>query len=123
MWNKIYPRTYASDLLPNANNIIKTCVFEHNLTVQFIHRMLGWGLCMIIPGFWRYSREFELTPQQNFAITALMNIIIVQFILGILTLFWVVPVWLGVLHQAGAVLLLAVWVISYFLINNVAKNT
>ena len=98
-------------------------VLEHNFTVQFLHRMLGWGLCMLIPGFWRYTRGFDITPQQDFAITALMNVVIVQFLLGMLTLIWVVPVWLGVLHQAGAFVLLAAWVYSYFLITNIGNNT
>ncbi len=93
-------------------------VLEHNFTVQFIHRILGWGLCMLIPGFWRYTRGFDITPQQDFAITALMNVVIVQFLLGMLTLIWVVPVLLGVLHQAGAFVLLAVWVYNYFLFCN-----
>ena len=87
------------------------------MTVQFIHRMLGWGLCMLIPGFWRYTRGFDITPQQDFAITSLMNVLIVQFLLGILTLIWVVPVWLGVLHQAGAFVLLTAWIYSYFLLS------
>ena len=94
-------------------------LLEHNFTVQFIHRMLGWGLCMLIPGYWRYTRGFNLTPQQDFAITALMNIVIVQFLLGMLTLIWVVPVWLGVLHQAGAVILLMTAVYIRFLLNSV----
>ena len=95
---------------------------EHNFTVQFIHRLLGWGLCMLIPGFWRYTRGFDLTLQQDFSITALMNIVIVQFLLGMLTLILVVPVWLGVLHQAGAFVLLAAWVYSYFIITNIEKK-
>ena len=98
-------------------------VLEHNFTVQFVHRMLGWGLCMLIPGFWRYTRGFDITPQQDFAITALMNIVIIQFLLGMLTLIWVVPVWLGVLHQVGAFVLLACWVYNYFLINNISEDT
>jgi len=98
-------------------------LIEHNFTVQFIHRILGWGLCMLIPGFWRYTRGFNLTPQQDFAITAIMNIVIFQFLLGTLTLIWVVPVWLGVLHQAGAFALLAAWVYSYFLITNIENKT
>ena len=91
---------------------------EDSFTVQFIHRMLGWFLCMLIPGFWRYTRGFNLTFQQDFAITALVNIVIVQFLLGMLTLIWAVPVLLGVLHQAGAFVLLAVWVYNYFLFIN-----
>ncbi|MDP7028196.1 MAG: COX15/CtaA family protein [Candidatus Marinimicrobia bacterium] len=92
---------------------------EHNLTVQFIHRILGWFLCMLIPGYWRYTRGFTLSPQQDFAITALMNIVILQFLLGMLTLIWVVPVWLGVAHQAGAVILVLSGVYCKFLLDNV----
>jgi cytochrome c oxidase assembly protein subunit 15 len=98
-------------------------LLEHNFTVQFIHRILGWGLCMLIPGYWRYTRGLSLTPQQDFAITALMNIVIFQFLLGMFTLLWVVPVWLGVLHQAGAFALLTAWVYSYFLITNIENKT
>ena len=93
------------------------------MTVQFIHRILGWGLCMLIPGFWRYTRGFTLTSQQDWAITVLMKIVIIQFLLGMFTLLWVVPIWLGVLHQVGAILLLAAWVYSYFLITNIENKT
>ena len=123
-WNtfpKMAGQWIPSGLLPLSPWYIN--LIEHNFTVQFIHRILGWGLCMLIPGFWRYTRGFDLTPQQDFAIISLMKIVIVQFLLGVLTLIWVVPVWLGVLHQAGAVLLLAAWVLSYFLISNVTENT
>ena len=95
--------------------------FEHQMTVQFIHRWLGWVLCFIIPGFWRYTRGLLLTPQQNTALTLFLYIVIIQFFLGILTLIWVVPVWLGVLHQSGAFLLLATAVYNYFLISHVQK--
>jgi cytochrome c oxidase assembly protein subunit 15 len=74
---------------------------------------------MLIPGYWRYTRGFTLSPQQDFAITALMNIVILQFLLGMLTLIWVVPVWLGVAHQAGAVILVLSGVYCKFLLDNV----
>ena len=77
---------------------------------------------MLIPGFWRYTKGFDLTKQQDGAITALLKIVILQFLLGIFTLLWVVPVWLGVLHQAGAFFLLAAWVYSYFLIGNIQEK-
>ena len=123
-WNtfpKMAGQLIPSGLLPLSPWYMN--LFEHNFTVQFIHRILGWGLCMLIPGYWRYTRGFDLTSQQDFAITALMHIVIVQFLLGILTLLWVVPIWMGVLHQAGAFVLLAAWVLSYFLISNVTENT
>ena len=95
---------------------------EHTFTVQFIHRMLGWILCMLIPGFWRYCKGFELTPQQEKAVDWLLWTILIQFGLGALTLIMVVPVWLGVLHQAGAVVLLMTAVYNRFLLNNVESS-
>ena len=92
-------------------------LIEHQMTVQFIHRWLGVALCLLIPGFWRYTRGLTLTLQQDTAITLLFYIVIIQFFLGMLTLLWVVPIYLGVLHQAGALLLLADSVYIYFLIN------
>tara|TARA_B100000029_G_scaffold314756_1_gene307177 strand:+ start:1458 stop:2489 length:1032 start_codon:yes stop_codon:yes gene_type:complete len=90
--------------------------FEHSLTVQFIHRMLGWLLCILIPGFWKYAHEFELNQKQKQSINLLLYCTIVQFILGMLTIIWVVPIWLGVSHQIGALCLLAIWIYCYFLV-------
>ena len=94
---------------------------EDNFTVQFIHRILGYILCMLIPGFWRYTRGFNLTLQQDQAITIFMYILICQFLIGILTLLWVIPIWLGILHQSGAIILVIGWTYTYFLVNN-TKN-
>jgi len=93
-------------------------LLEHQMTVQFIHRCLGFALLLLIPGFWRYTRGFMLTEQQNRAITWFVYTVLIQFVLGIFTLLLTVPVWLGVLHQAGAFLLLADWVYIYFLVSN-----
>ena len=98
-------------------------LFDHQMTVQFIHRLLGWGLCLLIPGLWRYTRGLMLPSHLDKAVTLFVYIIIIQFILGILTLIWVVPIWLGVMHQVGAFLLVAVAVYNYFLISNVHQTT
>ena len=92
-------------------------LFEHQMTVQFIHRYIGWILCFLIPGFWRYTRGLMLNTHQDQAISWLLKIVIIQFLLGMLTLVWVVPVWLGVMHQAGAFILLAAWVYTYFVVS------
>ena len=93
-------------------------LIEHNFTVQFIHRMLAWVLCMLIPGFWRFCKGFVLTSQQEKAMDWLLWAIFLQFGLGVLTLIMVVPAWLGVMHQAGAVLLFMTAVYNRFLLDN-----
>ena len=92
-------------------------LFENQMTVQFIHRMLGWLLCMLIPGFWRYCKGFVLNEDQEKAVDWLLWTILIQFGLGVFTLLMVVPVWLGVMHQVGAVILLMVAVYNKFLMN------
>ena len=89
------------------------------MTVQFIHRYLGWLLCMLIPAYWNYAKSFKLSTQQNIATNLLLYITIGQFFLGMLTLIMVVPIWLAVFHQLGAILLLSISVYNYFLINNI----
>ncbi len=123
-WNT-FPKM-AGDWIPNGLFSIRPWYLnfvEDNFTVQFIHRTLGWILCMLIPGFWRYTRGFDLTLQQDRAITIFMNILIYQFLLGMLTLLWVVPIWLGVLHQAGALILVIGCTYTYFLINNTTDKS
>lgn len=116
-WNtfpKMGGQWIPSNLLPLSPWY--TNFFEHGLTVQFIHRMLGWLLCMLIPGFWKYAHEFELNKKQKQAINIFLYCTIAQFILGMLAIIWVVPIWLGVSHQIGAFFLVAAWIYFYFLI-------
>ena len=80
--------------------------------------MLGWILCLLIPGFWRYCKGFVLNEHQEKALDWLLWIILIQFGLGIFTLIMVVPAWLGVMHQAGAVLLFMTAVYNRFLLDN-----
>lgn len=76
------------------------------VTIQFLHRtiaMVVWTLVLVL---WLRSRK-EKNASGIGASARLMFILVnVQFGLGILTLLMAVPVWLGVLHQLGAVLLL-----------------
>ena len=117
-WNtfpKMAGQWLPSGLLPMSPWYIN--LVEHNLTVQFIHRILGWVLSMLIPGFWQYSQKFSLSDHHKKAIDLLLYALIIQFLLGISTLILVVPVWLGVMHQAGAVVLLATVVYNKFLLD------
>lgn len=75
--------------------------------VQFIHRYLAYIVVAVIGYIWYRSRKMQLsTPQKN-GINFLLVMVFVQFILGVYTLIYAVPIWLGVLHQVGAFLLLA----------------
>jgi cytochrome c oxidase assembly protein subunit 15 len=61
---------------------------------------------------WARTRPLALTARRAFGLLALAAA--GQVLLGIWTLLWVVPVWLGAAHQAGALTLLGltVWALT-----------
>lgn len=75
--------------------------------VQFVHRYLAYIVVAVIGLIWYRSRKVELTMLQAKAINALLILVLLQFVLGVLTLVYAVPLWLGVAHQIGAFFLLA----------------
>jgi len=75
--------------------------------VQFVHRYLAYVVVAIIAIIGVKSRKMTLTLPQRKGIQLLVGLVILQFILGVLTLVLNVPVWLGVLHQVAAFFLLA----------------
>lgn len=79
--------------------------FENPVAIQFIHRMIGWTLVLLVSGLWLRSRQLLLTARQRLGLHLLMGMVVIQFILGVGTLVWVVPVWLASLHQLGAFIL------------------
>jgi cytochrome c oxidase assembly protein subunit 15 len=75
--------------------------------VQFIHRYLAYIVVGMIGFIWFKARKNNITALQQKGINLLLILVGVQFVLGVLTLVLFVPVWLGVLHQVTAFILLA----------------
>ena len=75
--------------------------------VQFIHRTLAYLVVIFIIAIWYKAKNRILTPWQTKGIRGLIILVGVQFLLGVLTLLLAVPVWLGVLHQVAAFILLS----------------
>jgi len=78
--------------------------FENIAAVQFDHRLLAETTALCVAGLWWYARRFDLSRRASLAFNLLLAAALIQFALGISTLLLVVPVWLGVTHQAGAML-------------------
>lgn len=75
--------------------------------VQFVHRTLAYIVAILILAIWYKANRLTLTSFQKKGINALLIMVGIQFLLGVLTLVLAVPVWLGVLHQVGAFILLS----------------
>lgn len=88
---------------------------ENPVTVQFVHRVLALSALGIVIGmWWVWRRSPALDAAQRRATHWLLLAVLLQVSLGIATLLLHVPVWLGTLHQGGAVVLLSavLWLLS-----------
>jgi cytochrome c oxidase assembly protein subunit 15 len=94
-------------------------VFENTTTVQFDHRLLALTTLALIVLYWWRSRAVLLPRRASLAATALMHTAFLQVALGITTLLMSVPVLLGALHQATAMLLLTA---ALFLTHSVSRQ-
>ncbi len=74
--------------------------------VQFIHRYLAYIVVAIIIYIGYKSKKIETTLEQKKGIKLLIGLVILQFTLGVFTLVFAVPLWLGIAHQIVAFLLL-----------------
>ncbi len=80
--------------------------YEGKSGVQFVHRYLAYIVVIVIGIIAYKSGKMQLTKPQRKGINSLVLLTLIQFILGVLTLIYGVPVWLGVSHQIGAFFLL-----------------
>ena len=83
-------------------------LFFNMASVQFVHRTVAIILFIFVSVLWfkRNNSSYSLSLQQRHALNIAMSIVLLQFTLGVFTLLFAVPIWLGVLHQAGAFVLL-----------------
>lgn len=75
--------------------------------VQFVHRTLAYFVVALILFLYFKSKKYTLSVQQKTGINALVFIVFLQFLLGVITLLYSVPLWLGLTHQIMAFVLLA----------------
>ena len=75
--------------------------------VQFVHRTLAYVVVIFIGLLYYKSRTSIVDKQQDFGIKLLVFLVFLQFLLGVFTLLYAVPLWLGLAHQINAFFLLA----------------
>ena len=82
--------------------------FENALTVQFQHRMAAYLITAVV--IWQAARAMSEKSQPEIRVTGIVMILAVlaQVGLGIWTVLAQVPISLGLLHQGGALVLLAI---------------
>jgi heme a synthase len=111
-----FPDMEGHFLPPEAFSILPMWLnlFDNTALVQFIHRYLAIATVASVLWLWWSSRHRVLPNGVRQAANALAIAACVQLALGISALLLAVPVWLGALHQAGAIAVLsaAVWLVT-----------
>jgi cytochrome c oxidase assembly protein subunit 15 len=105
-WPKMGNEWFPGDVILTSRSLLKDFM-ENGAGVQFIHRTFAFVVVLLVGILWIRSNKLQLNKQQNRGITFLIYGVTVQFLLGIATLLYGVPVLLGVLHQTGAFFLFA----------------
>ena len=99
---KLIHETVYIEQQPVVKNFI-----EGKSGVQFVHRYLAYIVVGFMALIWYRTRKNSHSVWQKRGINAMLILVFVQFLLGVLTLIYAVPLWLGVAHQIGAFFLLA----------------
>jgi heme a synthase len=105
MGGRVIPPGYTA-LTPWFLNL-----FENPAAVQFHHRLLGLGVLLGAFALWTVGRR-SAPPSTRRALGALALLAAAQAGLGVTTLLLAVPIAIGALHQAGAVLVLTAAVLA-----------
>jgi len=88
--------------------------FEDAGLVQFMHRMAGYGLFAFGIFVWSRARRSANT-QTRFAFNAMLAMMVLQMVLGIITVIYSAPWQIAIVHQLGAVVLWALILRGRFL--------
>ncbi|PWN07984.1 COX15/CtaA family protein [Rhodohalobacter mucosus] len=85
---------------------------QNMVTVQWMHRVIGTLIGLV--SIWMLVRAFivKAGTRVMFHTLAVTAAVLFQYLIGVYTLIYHVPVWLGVFHQGAALLLVGV-VVSY----------
>ena len=91
--------------------------FSDPVFVQFAHRMTAYLLSIIIVIFCIKGRKIT-NKKFLLALICIFILLVMQVLVGIVTLVYHVPIEFALLHQMGGVLLLSSLVWAYFLLHN-----
>jgi cytochrome c oxidase assembly protein subunit 15 len=80
--------------------------------VQFIHRTFAYVVVAMMVLLYFKSKKYSLNSLQQKGINTLLLIVLIQFTLGVFTLLFHVPLWLGLAHQLVAFVLLSAMVFT-----------
>lgn len=106
-WPKMGADRIPDSVIFGLKNEGLSSLFSQIVSVQFVHRTFAFIVVAMVGFVWLASQKETLNNFQQKSVQFLVLMVITQFTLGVFTLLYLVPVWLGVLHQFGALVLLS----------------
>lgn len=97
---------FHESILLEESNLLKAFT-EGKSGIQFFHRTFAYVVVASILWLYFKSRKFALTVSQKSGLNVLLVVVFAQFALGVFTLLYHVPLWLGLAHQLVAFILLS----------------
>ena len=83
-------------------------LLESGAGVQFMHRLLGTLLLLVVMATWGVARRSQISVNQGNGLNFLLGLLLIQYGLGVYVLIQVVPVVAASVHQAvGCLVLMA----------------
>lgn len=115
-WPKMGLEWFPEETIMIEESFIKNFL-EVGAGVQFMHRTIAFLVVACVAILWSKSSKLNLSKQQTLGINLLIYGVTIQFMLGVFTLLYQVPVVLGALHQTGAFFLFATCIYLLFHLN------
>ncbi|MDX2177378.1 MAG: COX15/CtaA family protein [Candidatus Sumerlaeia bacterium] len=103
------PGMWSETFQPIVLNLL-----ENQITVQFIHRWFAVTVVAVIVAMVFRSFTLGVSPVARWSLRLVVGIVTLQFILGVLTLLWAVPVHMGLTHQMVGLVLFEVLVVILY---------
>lgn len=98
-------------------------LFENPAAVQWMHRLLGTVLVGMVMYVWARTFISPGLPSIKWWSVALLASVLFQFLLGVFTLLYHVPISLGVVHQAFAMILFGIVIGFYHKVRHIEAVT
>lgn len=115
-WPKMGNEWFPSEtIMIYEDNMLKNFL-DVPAGVQFVHRTLAILVVILTIIIWYLSSRYNLKNNQQRAISMIIYFVTIQFMLGIYTLLYQVPIFLGVLHQTLAFFIYAATIYLLFLL-------
>ena len=120
-WPKMNDEWFPSDSILIYPTWLQS-LFETPAGLQWVHRTFAFVVTVLVAALWIFSNRLALPKGVVRGVSLLIYGITIQFILGVWTLLYQVPVVLGALHQTGAFFLFVSCLYLLYQLNRIPGN-